>query len=106
MYFYYLYLLHRFYEGDGCGGSLVAPDIVLTAAHCGDVFSAFDYDTKIIHPAYFQTEGYVTHDYMLLKLASPILTVDPVKLDDGSISSTYGLDKPVWTLGACAYVLS
>lgn len=87
-----------FYSENGCGGSLVAPDILLTAAHCTDIFSEPEYQ-RIPHPAYVQTEDRVSHDFMVVKLSSPILTVTPVKLDDGSISSKYESDQPLWTLG-------
>eukprot|EP00547_Thalassionema_nitzschioides_P007914 CAMPEP_0194200450 /NCGR_PEP_ID=MMETSP0156-20130528/1047_1 /TAXON_ID=33649 /ORGANISM="Thalassionema nitzschioides, Strain L26-B" /LENGTH=516 /DNA_ID=CAMNT_0038925445 /DNA_START=43 /DNA_END=1596 /DNA_ORIENTATION=- len=85
---------------DGCGASLVAPDVVLTAAHCQGISDSRVYvgrssnqyfnnpnpgtERRIVqrvpHPQY-RDGASINYDYMLLKLNQPVDTIQPVRLN-------------------------
>ena len=97
----------------GCGASLVAPNVVLSAAHCGGFISSVrigrhnlndnseDYETftiaeEVPHPDY--NANTLDYDYMMLRLSGSS-TYEPVTLDDGSTNLSAGTDLTVMGWG-------
>eukprot|EP00546_Thalassionema_frauenfeldii_P018278 CAMPEP_0178895390 /NCGR_PEP_ID=MMETSP0786-20121207/561_1 /TAXON_ID=186022 /ORGANISM="Thalassionema frauenfeldii, Strain CCMP 1798" /LENGTH=344 /DNA_ID=CAMNT_0020565617 /DNA_START=127 /DNA_END=1161 /DNA_ORIENTATION=+ len=89
-----------FVSWGGCGASLIAPDVILSAAHCNGISS----DNVIVgayqrwwgqasgsaerrkiterraHPQY--SSYTLNNDFLVMKLDKPITTLEPVKLND------------------------
>ena len=96
-------------RGGGCGASLVAPNVLLTAAHCGGVFGpgqvvkigkhnlydnsenseSFTVVEQVKHPSY--GGGSIDYDYMMVKLSGSS-TFSPVVLDNGDSSVELATD--------------
>jgi trypsin len=97
--------------GEGCGASLVAKDIVLTAAHCDPAFSVGGRVTigtyllfggtdsgaqtikvtkKVTHPDYNNISG--AYDFMILQLASAVTnsSIAPIALNSNSSRPSKG----------------
>jgi len=91
--------LRDFFNDHQCGGSVVAPDVILSAGHCiGAVSSAvvgaynfsdpseiveqFSFDEVRIHPLFEERSSYITYDVALIKLNGNITSTGPVRIND------------------------
>ncbi|CAJ1963779.1 unnamed protein product [Cylindrotheca closterium] len=105
---------------DGCGASLIAPGVVLSAAHCdpddfthvGQTVIVGGYDRQqvtngavratvtetLMHPSWDPWGG-MSYDFMLLKLDSPVTTSGSVKLSLNSESTVPSSGQPLTVVG-------
>ena len=81
-----------------CGGSLIAANVVMCAAHCAgagkvhvgrwdlydasEQFQTFNVASEVKHPNY--NDNTMDNDFMLLKLSGSVQNIAPLKIDDGS----------------------
>jgi len=92
---------------EGCGGVLIAPDVVLTASRCSFAFEqeifigGTVWQTGILHdgeprtciewisdPEYVDSNG--DQDFALCKLNKPVTSIQPIKLHDSSDALSNG----------------
>ena len=101
-------------EGHQCGGSVVAPDMILTAGHCKESFDKieigkheknditdlseeFDPDFEILHPDF--DEETTRFDVMLVKLKGTTTMATPVRLNKDEALPPNGMMLTVIGMG-------
>ncbi|AZZ96434.1 serine protease [Pseudoalteromonas sp. R3] len=98
----------QLYGGHHCGSSLIAPNKVLTAAHCVEAWNISDFSVKfgghdltvdsqwevyqvtdiVMHERYHDTYTY-NNDIAILTLEQPVQGIEPIQLADRALKDSY-----------------
>jgi len=108
------YMVYLYGGGFLCGGTLVAPGVVLTAGHCSnfelayvalhsldDEYGLFEEHViadDVAHPLYSVQRAVPDWDFRLLRLAT-LSAQQPVLLDDGHAYEALAAGEPLTVLG-------
>lgn len=93
-----------------CGGSLIAPDLVLTAGHCFDEGSAETIEVRHGSVRHAETDAYqiedyivapdydydLVHDWAVVKLTEPILGAQPIPLAPADLDNWTDFEVAGW----------